>query len=245
MRRVILSVLFLASLTEAQQATNLFSREKESALGAELSSQARSQYTFVRAAGVDQTNVDQYVDRVGRRLIAALPEGSVVYKFAVVQDRLGGSTNEPVALPGGSIFIPANLILESRSESELAGIVAHAIAHVAARHATRLATRAGLEHLEFLPAMYLNLGLLENGDSRLRELQRSFEVEADHLAVAMMAAVGYDPTAFAAYIARQQQDGEANPLPAREERILAIQRGIQQVPQNDLGRIQEELRKAQ
>ena len=239
MRRVILSVLLLASLTEAQQATNLFSREKESALGAELSSQARSQYTFVRAA-----DVDQYVGRVGRRLIAALPEGSVVYKFAVVQDRLGGSTNEPVALPGGSIFIPANLILESRSESELAGIVAHAIAHVAARHATRLATRAGLEHLEFLPAMYLNLGLLEK-DSRLRELQRSFEVEADHLAVAMMAAVGYDPTAFAAYIARQQQDGEAIPLPARDERVLAIQRGIQQVPQNDFGRIQEELRKAQ
>jgi predicted Zn-dependent protease len=239
MRRVILSVLFLASLTEAQQATNLFSREKESALGTELSSQARSQYTLVRAA-----DVDQYVGRVGRRLIAALPEGSVVYKFAVVQDRLGGSTNEPVALPGGSIFIPANLILESRSESELAGIVAHAIAHVAARHATRLATRAGLEHLEFLPAMYLNLGLLEK-DSRLRELQRSFEVEADHLAVAMMAAVGYDPTAFAAYIARQQQDGEANPLPARDERVLAIQRGIQQVPQNDFGRIQEELRKAQ
>jgi beta-barrel assembly-enhancing protease len=240
MRRVILSVLFLASLTKAQQATNLFSSEKESALGAELSSQARSQYTFVRAAGVDQ-----YVDRVGRRLIAALPEGRAVYKFTVVQDRLGGSTNEPVALPGGSVFIPADLILESRNESELAGILAHAIAHVAARHATRLATRAVLEHVEFLPATYLNLGLLANGDSRLLELQRGFEVEADRLAVAMMTAVGYDPTAFAAYIARQQQDREANPVPARDERVLAIRRGIQQAPQNDFGRIQEELQKAQ
>jgi predicted Zn-dependent protease len=240
MRRLILSVLFLASLTKAQQAANLFSSEKESALGTELSSQARSQYTVVRTA-----SVGQYIDRVGRRLTAALPEGSAVYKFTVVEDRLGGSTNEPVALPGGSIFIPANLILESRSESELAGMLAHAVAHVAARHATRLATRAAIEHVEFLPAMYLDLGLLGNGDSRLRELQRSFEGEADRLAIAMMTAAGYDPAALATYVARQQQDGErqGNPLPARDERVLAILRGMQQGPQNDFGRMQEELQK--
>jgi beta-barrel assembly-enhancing protease len=240
MQRLILSVLLLASLTKAQQATNLFSSERESALGSELSSQARSQYTFVRTA-----SVGQFVDRVGRRLTAALPDAGTVYRFTVVEDRLGGSTNEPVALPGGFIFVPANLISESRSESELAGMLAHAIAHVAARHTTRLATRAAIENVEFLPAMYLNLSLLATGDSRLLELQRGFEAEADQVAVAMMAAVGYDPAAFAAYIARQQRDGETqgNPLPPRDERVLAILRGIQQLPQNDLGQVQEELRK--
>ena len=240
MRRVILSALCLASLTRAQQPINLYSSQKESALGAELSAQARSQYTFVSAA-----NVGQYVDRVGRRLTAALPVSNAVYRFTVVEDRLGGSTNEPVALPGGSIFIPANLISESRSESELAGMLAHAIAHVAARHATRLATRAEVEQVEFLPATYLNLSLLDSGDSRLRELQRSFEVEADRLAVAMMTAVGYDPTAFATYIARQQQDGDGqdNLLPARDERVLAIRRAIQPIPQSDFDRIQQELRR--
>ena len=201
MRRVILSAIFIASLTKAQQPTNLFSPERESVLGTELSSQARGQYTFVRATGVDQ-----YVERIGRRLTAALPEYGVVYRFAVVEDGLGGSTNEPVALPGGSIFVPSNLVAESRSESELAGMLAHAIAHVASRHATRLATRAEVEHVQILPAMYLDSSLLRNGDTRLQDLQRSFEAEADHIAVAMLAAVGYDPSAFATYIARQQQD---------------------------------------
>jgi beta-barrel assembly-enhancing protease len=240
MRRLILSALCLGCLAKAQQATNLYSSEKESALGAELSAQARSQYSVVSPA-----TVGQYIDRVGRRLAAALPATNVVYRFAVVEDRLGGSTNEPLALPGGSVFVPASLISDSRSESELAGMLAHAIAHVAARHGTRLATRAEVEHVEFLPATYLNLGLLENGDSGLRELQRSFETEADRVAVAMMTAVGYDPTAFATYIARQQQDGDrqGNPLPPRDERVAAIRRAIQQAPQSDLDRIQQELRK--
>lgn len=240
MRRVIFSVLFLASLTKAQQPTNLFSPERESALGTALSSQARSQYTFGQTTGASQ-----YIERIGRRLTAALPDGGVIYRFAVVDDRLGGSTNEPIALPGGSIFIPANLIVESRSESELAGMLAHAIAHVAARHATRLATRAEVDHVQILPAMYLDLSLLRNSDARLQDLQRSFEMEADHIAVAMLAAVGYDPEAFLTYIARQQRDGDrqGNPLPSRDERTLAIRRGIEQLPQNDFGRIKEELRK--
>lgn len=240
MRRVILSALYLASLTKARQPVNVFSPDKELALGTELSSQARSQYTFVRAAGVSQ-----YVERIGRRLIAALPEHGVVYRFVVVEDRLGGSTNEPVALPGGSIFIPANLVLESRGEDELAGMLAHAIAHVAARHATRLATRAGLEQVQFLPAMYFDVSLLPNGDPRLRDLQKSFEAEADHIAAAMLATAGYDPRALVTYIARQQQDGErqGRPLPARDERVRAIEGEIEQLPQNDFSRIQEELRK--
>jgi beta-barrel assembly-enhancing protease len=209
-------------------------------LGAELSAQARSQFTFVSAA-----SVGQYIDRIGRRLTAALPLSNAVYRFAIVGDRLGGSTNEPVALPGGSIFVPADLISESRSESELAGMLAHAIAHVAARHATRLATRAEVNQLELLPATYLNLSLLAGGDSRLQDLQRSFEAEADGLAVAMMNAVGYDPAAFATYIARQQRDGggQGNLLPGRDERVLAIRRAIQQIPQHDFDRIQQELRR--
>jgi hypothetical protein len=61
----------------------------------------------------------------------------------------------------------------------------------------------------------------------------------------MMTAVGYDPAAFATYIARQQQDGDGqgNLLPARDERVLAIRRAIQQIPQGDFDRIQQELRK--
>jgi len=239
MKQLILSLLLLASLTKAQQGANFYSKEKESALGSKLASQAQNQFTIVR-----NPTVAQYVNRVGRRLTATLADDSAVYTFTVVEDQLGGSTNEPIALPGGPIFIPANLISESRSENEFAGMLAHAIAHVAGRHATRLATRAALDHVEFVPAMYLNAGLISTGASRLQEIQRGFESEADRYAVAMMAAVGYDPEAFADYIARQQRDDtQAAALPSRDERVQAIRRGIQLVERNDFGLVQRMLKK--
>jgi predicted Zn-dependent protease len=192
---------------------------------------------------VESAALIQYVERIGRKLAVVLPDPGINYMFAVVEKNLGGSTNEPLAFPGGYIFIPTNLFLAARSDSEFAGMLAHAVAHVAARHGTRLATRAQVADLEFLPAMYLNLGSLEGGDERLRDLQRSFEIEADRVAVAVMAGAGYEPEAFANYIARQQNDAEGkwSALPSRDERIVKIRNAIQQLPQNELLRMQEEL----
>jgi predicted Zn-dependent protease len=105
-----------------------------------------------------------------------LPDSGITYTLTVVANNLGRSTNEPLGLPGGHIFIPANLFLASRNEAEFAGMLAHAVAHVAARHGTRLATRALAVDLAPLPVMYLNLGSLEGGDERLRDLQHSLHL---------------------------------------------------------------------
>jgi predicted Zn-dependent protease len=172
-----------------------------------------------------------------------LPAQGASYRFTLVENDLGGSTHEPLALPGGAIFVPANLIFDSRSEAEFAGMLAHAMAHVAARHGTRLATRAQASNLEFSPVMYSNLGARPDADAHLRDLQRSFEMEADQMTVGMLAGAGYDPEAFAAYIARQQKDEEGtwSPLLSRDERVARIRTAIQQLPQSDFQRMQDEL----
>jgi predicted Zn-dependent protease len=84
---------------------------------------------------------------------------------------------------------------------------------------------------------------LERGDERLRDLQRSLEIEADRLAVAMMAGAGFDPEAFANYITRQQNDSEGrwSAVPLRDERVIKIGSAIRQLPQNELLRMQDEL----
>ena len=94
--------------------------------------------------------------------------------------------------------------------------------------------------------MYLSspyLSAPEGGDERLRDLQRSFEIEADRLAVAMMAGRGYEPETFADYIARQQNDtdGRWSAAPSRDERVVKIRSAIQQLPQNEFLRMQDEL----
>ena len=185
------------------------------------------------------------MERIGSKLAAVLPDSGITYTFTLVEDNLGRSTNEPLALPGGHIFIPASLFLASRNEAEFAGMLAHAIAHVAARHGTRLATRAQVANLVPESVMYLNLGSLERADERLRDLQHSFEIEADRMTVAMMAGAGYEPEAFANYIARQQNDTEGrwSALLSRDERLVKIRSAIRQLPQNELPRMQDELHK--
>jgi predicted Zn-dependent protease len=236
----LLLVVFASWLASAQErrGVNFYSKEKEAALGASLATDVRKNITIVESA-----TLSQYVDRIGRKLAAVLPDSGATYTFTVVEDSLGRSTHEPLALPGGYIFIPANLLLAARSEAEFAGMLAHAVAHVAARHGTRLATRAQVADLVLLPVLSLNLGSLEGGDERLRDLQISFEIEADRLTVALMAGAGYEPEAFANYIARQQNDTEGKwpALLSRDERVVKIRSAIQQLPQNELPRMQEEL----
>jgi hypothetical protein len=53
----------------------------------------------------------------------------------------GGSTHEPLSVPGGHIFVPATLIPAAGSEAEFAGMLAHAMAHVTERHGIRTSAR--------------------------------------------------------------------------------------------------------
>jgi predicted Zn-dependent protease len=194
MYRCFLLLVFAPVLASAQEprAVNFYSKEREAILGASLAAGVQKNITIVESAALSQ-----YVERIGRKLAAVLPDSGITSTFTVVEKDLGGSTHEPLALPGGNIFIPADLFFAARNDSEFAGMLAHAVVHVAARHGTRLATRAQVEDLAFLPAMYLNLTSLEGDDERLRDLQRSFEIEADRLTVAMLAGAGYEPEAFA------------------------------------------------
>jgi|SRR5579871_139793 len=242
MQRFLVLGVFVGLLAQAQEraAVNKYSLEKERALGEELASQVRSQSTVIDDAGINA-----YVAQLGQKLAAALPGSTVRYTFAVVDRNLGGSTSEPLALPGGYIFIPSSLLLAARSESELAGMLAHAMAHVEARHGTRQATRAQTDNLATVPLVFVSspgagdASLLPAG---LRNAQREFEKEADQIAVAILARTGYDPEALANYIARAQYDAAAaSALPPRDERVAAIRAAIQQGPQSDFSNMQNAL----
>ena len=86
-----------------------------------------------RAGGVlDDPLIQNYLNDIGYRLVAP-SESQQVFHFFLINDL---SINA-FALPGGFIGINAGLILASKSESELAGVMAHEIAHVTQRHHAR------------------------------------------------------------------------------------------------------------
>jgi beta-barrel assembly-enhancing protease len=206
---------------------NFYSIQRESALGEQLGGAYRDAH-----APLDSAMVRDYVEQVGQRLMRALPQGSpfLPYHFEVTADSTG-TFLEPTAFPGGAIFIPAGLILETRDEAEFAGTLAHAMAHVLGRHYTREETRSGIDQ---------SIG------AALFQFHASLESEADRIAVGLISTAGYDPRGLERFIAREQSDTGQPSLPPRDARVVAIEQAVQALPQQnapspDFVRIQEEV----
>jgi predicted Zn-dependent protease len=150
--------------------------------------------------------VREYVTDVGRRVAAASSRPELPYEFTVI-DR---SEPEAWALPGGKIGISRGLLVQLRSEDELAAVLGHQIAHAAARHGTRVLERSALTRMAVtgaiiatafvgVPAIPLIALLDPDSDSteHLIERRRSVreEIEADRHGMECMQAAGYDPRA--------------------------------------------------
>lgn len=251
-------ILCLASLSAQQrpiaQGINLYSYEKEAGLGAQLAQHMREQTTAIESA-----TIQTYVERLGRQLAAQLPGVRFPFTFTVIKDDRGGRTHEPVALPGGFIFVPAGLILAAQSEAELAGMLAHAMAHVVARHGTRAATKAQIANQSAIPLIFVG-SWTANGQEDLMipaavlAAQRGYELDADRLAIRTMAAAGYDPAALIRYIDRTRSPRTAvqetrSALPAVADRLAALGQAVQELPAgaystgDGLASIQAEIRR--
>jgi len=173
--------------------------EKETALGNNLATEVRG-----RTTELDNPEAKTFAETVGHRLAAQMPDGPATWTFNVVQDSIGGPTNEPIALPGGIIFVPASLILTATSESEFAGMLAHAMAHVVEKHGIH--TRSANQDSS---ALILSCW---SGDPSALVPQscvkpiREFELAADRFAVNAMSRAGYPPSALLTYLRRSAPD---------------------------------------
>lgn len=182
--------------------------------------------------------VTGYVERVGRRLVNALPRElrhtEFRYTFKVVDDK----DLNAFALPGGWVYINRGMITAARNEGELAGVMAHEISHVALRHGTAQLSKA----YPWLIALGVGVAVLGEGKAGqiaavggvvalqlyFMKFSRKYETQADILGSQLMARAGYDPDDLAnifRLIESRQGDGgpqwlSSHPKPKnRYERI--------------------------
>jgi beta-barrel assembly-enhancing protease len=170
-------------------------------------------------AGIRQTGqvledpeVNDYIQEIGHSLSSHAEEGQHQFYYFVLKDPIINA----FAMPGGFIAIQSGLILATRNENELAGVMAHETAHVTQRHIVRgmiEQSHAGLiSTAAMLAAILLGAtagrsspGAMEGGilaaESAGIQHQinytRSQEFEADRIGITTMANAGYDPLGMA------------------------------------------------
>ncbi|MGO9513494.1 MAG: M48 family metalloprotease [Steroidobacteraceae bacterium] len=187
----------------------------------------------MRAQGLilEDPEVSDYIQEIGHSLSSHAEEGEHQFNYFVVR--------EPVinafAMPGGFIGINSGLILATRNENELAGVMAHETAHVTERHLVRGMidqTHAGLVSTAALLAAILLGATAGRGDPSAMEgailatqgaaiqhqinYTRSQEYDADRIGIGTMADAGYDPLGMASFF---EQLGRNSPSPDRMQSI--------------------------
>ncbi|HEY7740539.1 MAG TPA: M48 family metalloprotease [Steroidobacteraceae bacterium] len=185
-------------------ATNPVTGEKDLMLvgaGAELEIGRKNYAPMRQAEGGDYAmdpRLTAYVQQVGQR-VAAVSPNKLPYEFTV----LNNSIPNAWALPGGKIAVNRGLLMQLKSEAELAAVLGHEVVHAAARHSAQQMSRGMLLQGGLIAAQvaasdsdYGGLAVAGAGIGAQLLMQRygrEAELEADKYGMNFMQQAGYDP----------------------------------------------------
>lgn len=179
-------------------ADTVFTRSQAESIGRTILRQMREQGNVL-----EDPEVAEYVTDLGQRIAPHAHDGEHSFHFFVVnEDEINA-----FALPGGYIGINSGLIKATRSESELAGVLAHEIAHVTQQHIARRIAGTGKSSILATAAILAAIMLGAGGDvipAAIMSAQglaiqeqinytRANEYEADRVGLEYLARAGFDP----------------------------------------------------
>ncbi len=190
---------------------NFYGLEKEVALGKQFAQEIERSVKLV-----DDPVINEYVNRVGQRLVRN-SDAKVPFTIKVIEsDQVNA-----FALPGGFFYVNTGLILAATEEAEMAGVMAHEIAHVTARHGTCQATKGQIVQLAMIPLLIFGPGGwagygLYQGLNFIIPLQflafsRGAESQADYLGLQYLYRTGYDPNAYISFFEKLQAQEKKRP----------------------------------
>ena len=163
--------------------------------------------------------VDDYVERVGQRLVQNIPNEFRHSQFRYTFDVVDVSDLNAFALPGGPMYINRGMLEAAKNEGEVAGVLAHEISHVALRHGTAQAGKAtpyqvgsilgqiGGAILGGVLGQVISLGSQVIPGTLFLKYCREYERQADTLGAQIMARSGYDPRDMASMFQTIQSKG--------------------------------------
>jgi predicted Zn-dependent protease len=152
---------------------------------------------------IDDPVITDYVNKIGRKILAAFPTQLFPYHFYVIKE----DSLNAFASPAGHIFINSGLFETLESEEELACIIGHEIAHVFCRHISQRIGRATKMNLAVLAGMMAGIllgsggsaaagnavavGSMAAGQSLSLSYSREDERQADEIGLQYLTKAGY------------------------------------------------------
>jgi predicted Zn-dependent protease len=200
-------------------------------------------YILGREDLLENPQLTRYVNLVGKSLALHSARSDLEFHFGILQDKAINA----YSTPGGYVFVTRGALRLVKDESELAAILAHEIAHVNARHIVKEMHIHGTDHRDL--AVFTKLlgasnettraTLSQAVDSTLNLLFKkgykiSDELEADRIALMILADTGYNPLALAHYLRRADQHTANHPAektpthPSSKERFAQLQSVIKE-----------------
>jgi len=167
---------------------------------------------------VDDPEINDYVNRLGRRLVEASGNPSGNFHFFVVRD----PTVNAFAMFGGFVGMNTGTLLTAQSESELASVLAHEIGHVTQNHMARQMAKEKQNTIPSLIAMAVgvlaaransSIGMATIASAQAGVVQaqlaysRDFEREADRAGYQTLEKAGFDVRGMGEFFERMQKAG--------------------------------------
>lgn len=228
------------AITANSQIYNIFSPEQEMILG-DLNRQRMSgDLRFVQ----DEKLVT-YVRQIGERLVRHLPPTGLKFQFFIIDLPEANAFNTP----GGYVFLSRKLIAFTKTEDELAGVMAHELGHATVHHSAsdisqlfkKILNVTQVGDRKDITDKY-NL-LIERERTKSVSQRESHEndqqLEADRIGLFAMVSAGYDPNAFTEFFGRLVEEkaksgnwftnifGNSNPT---EKRLREMVKVTEQLP---------------
>jgi predicted Zn-dependent protease len=183
-------------------ASSVLSLDDEYRIGLQIVRQLRDEGQVI-----DDPESTEYLQALGSRIVAqATGDSAQRFQFFFVRD----DTINAFALPGGFIGVNYGLVLATRNEAQLAGVLAHEIAHVTQRHIARRVRSQGRQSIATMAAILASILLgaatgssdaamggisMAQGAAMQQQINftRANENEADRVGMGFLAAAGFDP----------------------------------------------------
>jgi beta-barrel assembly-enhancing protease len=199
---------------------------------------------------VDDQEINDYLNRLGNRLVAASANPGGEFHFFAIRD----NTVNAFAMFGGFIGVNTGTLLTAQSESELAGVMAHEISHVTQNHLARQIAKEKQNSIASMITMAIGI-LAARSNSQVAgaavasaqagsvqsqlAYSRDFEREADRVGYQTLEKAGFDVRAMGDFFERLQKAGRVyennapvymRSHPMTVERISDMQNRAQEAP---------------